>query len=98
MFSPFYGHMLQPKMTYKPLFSRLQELYETYQNVIQLKKKAKSVIETLKKSKKLTLDVEKSILNARNLSELDLVVSKDKIYSKPLNLIFFYYILDDLIT
>ncbi|XP_004930431.1 S1 RNA-binding domain-containing protein 1 isoform X1 [Bombyx mori] len=64
---------------------RLQELYETYQNVIQLKKKAKSVIETLKKSKKLTLDVEKSILNARNLSELDLVYAPLKSHSLSLS-------------
>ncbi|CAH2073603.1 unnamed protein product, partial [Iphiclides podalirius] len=50
---------------------RLQELHETYQKVVQFTKKVKSVIETLKKSKKLTPDIEKSILNARNLSELD---------------------------
>lgn len=57
---------------------RLQDLFESYQNVSQLKKKVKSVIETLKKSKKLTPEVEKSVLNARNLSELDLVVSLEK--------------------
>lgn len=53
---------------------RLQELYDSYQNVIQLKKKVKSVLETLKKSNKLTPEIEQSILNAKNLSEVDLVV------------------------
>ncbi|XP_013180706.1 PREDICTED: S1 RNA-binding domain-containing protein 1 [Papilio xuthus] len=52
---------------------RLQELFESYQKVIQFTKKVKSVIETLKKSKKLTPQIEQSILNARNLSELDLL-------------------------
>ncbi|KOB74204.1 putative S1 RNA binding domain protein, partial [Operophtera brumata] len=33
---------------------RLQDLFDSYQNISQLKKKVKSVIETLKKSKKLT--------------------------------------------
>lgn len=56
-------------------YYRLQELHESYQNVTNLKKKIKSVIETLKKSKKLTPDIEKSLLDARNLSEVDLVVS-----------------------
>lgn len=56
------------------LLSRLQEMYESYQNIVQLKKKVKSVIETLKKNNKLTPDIEKSILNARNFSELDFVV------------------------
>uniref|UniRef100_A0A2A4JCH1 Tex-like protein N-terminal domain-containing protein n=1 Tax=Heliothis virescens TaxID=7102 RepID=A0A2A4JCH1_HELVI len=54
---------------------RLQELHESYENITQLKKKVKSVIETLKKSKKLTPDIQKGILSARNLSELDLIVS-----------------------
>ncbi|XP_045542699.1 uncharacterized protein YdcI [Papilio machaon] len=52
---------------------RLQELYESYQKVTQFTKKVKSVIETLRKSKKLTPQIEQSILNARNLSELDLL-------------------------
>ncbi|XP_013146371.1 PREDICTED: S1 RNA-binding domain-containing protein 1 isoform X2 [Papilio polytes] len=52
---------------------RLQELYEGYQKVTQFTKKVKSVIETLKKSKKLTPEIEQSILNAHNLSELDLL-------------------------
>ncbi|CAK1581749.1 unnamed protein product [Parnassius mnemosyne] len=52
---------------------RLQELYESYQKVIQFSKKVKSVIETLKKSKKLTPEIEQSILNSRNLSELEFV-------------------------
>lgn len=54
--------------------SRLHELYDSYQNITQLKKKVKSVLDTLTKNNKLTPDVEKSILNAQNLSELDLVV------------------------
>lgn len=53
----------------------LQELHESYENITHLKKKVKSVIDTLKKSKKLTPDIEKGVLNARNLSELDLIVS-----------------------
>ncbi|XP_068629691.1 uncharacterized protein YdcI-like [Battus philenor] len=52
---------------------RLQEIYESYQKVTQFIKKVKSVIETLRKSKKLTSEIEKRILNARNLSELDFV-------------------------
>ncbi|CAG4988866.1 unnamed protein product [Parnassius apollo] len=52
---------------------RLQELYESYQKVIQFSKKVKSVIETLKKSKKLTPEIEQGIFNARNLSELEFV-------------------------
>ncbi|KAJ0180641.1 hypothetical protein K1T71_004045 [Dendrolimus kikuchii] len=63
---------------------RLQELYESYQNVAQLKKKVKSVLDTLKKSQKLTPDIEKSILNARNLSELDLVYAPLKSHSLSL--------------
>lgn len=63
---------------------RLQELYDSYQNISQLKKKVKSVLETLKKSKKLTPDIEKSILNARNLSELDLVYAPLKSHSLSL--------------
>ncbi|XP_073943825.1 uncharacterized protein YdcI [Choristoneura fumiferana] len=63
---------------------RLQELYESYQNVTNLKKKIKSVIETLKKSKKLTPDIEKSLLDARNLSEVDLVYAPLKTHSLSL--------------
>ncbi|CAK1545264.1 unnamed protein product [Leptosia nina] len=63
---------------------RLQEIYESYQNIAQFKKKVKSVLETLKKSKKLTPEVEKSILNARNLSELDLVYAPLKSHSLSL--------------
>ncbi|CAH2241255.1 jg3316 [Pararge aegeria aegeria] len=63
---------------------RLQELYDSYQNVIQLKKKVKSVLETLRKSKKLTPDIEQSILSAKNLSEVDLVYSPLKSHSLSL--------------
>ncbi|XP_052737577.1 S1 RNA-binding domain-containing protein 1 isoform X3 [Bicyclus anynana] len=63
---------------------RLQELYDSYQNVIQLKKKVKSVLETLKKSNKLTPEIEQSILNAKNLSEVDLVYSPLKSHSLSL--------------
>ncbi|XP_026329410.1 uncharacterized protein LOC113237248 isoform X2 [Hyposmocoma kahamanoa] len=63
---------------------RLLELYESYQIIAQLKKKVKSVIGTLKKNKKLTPDIEKSILNARNLSELDLVYAPLKSHSLSL--------------
>ncbi|KAJ8722577.1 hypothetical protein PYW07_003757 [Mythimna separata] len=63
---------------------RLQELHESYENITQLKKKVKSVIETLKKSKKLTPDIEKGILNARNLSELDLIYAPLKSHSLSL--------------
>ncbi|XP_026757955.2 S1 RNA-binding domain-containing protein 1 [Galleria mellonella] len=63
---------------------RLQELFESYQNVTQLKKKIKSVIETLRKSKKLTPDVEKSILNAKSLPEIDLVYAPLKSHSLSL--------------
>ncbi|KAJ8725764.1 hypothetical protein PYW08_003947 [Mythimna loreyi] len=63
---------------------RLQELHESYENIIQLKKKVKSVIDTLKKSKKLTPDIEKGILNARNLSELDLIYAPLKSHSLSL--------------
>ncbi|XP_059057080.1 S1 RNA-binding domain-containing protein 1 [Achroia grisella] len=63
---------------------RLQELFESYQNVTQLKKKMKSVIETLKKSKKLTQDIEKSIFNARSLSEIDLLYAPLKSHSLSL--------------
>ncbi|CAH4037299.1 unnamed protein product [Pieris brassicae] len=63
---------------------RLQEIYESYQCINHFKKKVKSVLETLKKCKKLTPEVEKSILNARNLSELDLVYSPLKSHSLSL--------------
>ncbi|XP_028170787.1 uncharacterized protein LOC114360313 [Ostrinia furnacalis] len=63
---------------------KLQELFECYQSVSQLKKKVKSVIETLKKSKKLTPDIEKSLLNAKNLSEVDLVYAPLKSHSLSL--------------
>ncbi|KAM3963094.1 uncharacterized protein YdcI [Aphomia sociella] len=63
---------------------RLQELFESYQNIAQLKKKIKSVLETLKKSKKLTPDIERSILNARSLSEIDLVYAPLKSHSLSL--------------
>ncbi|CAH2086281.1 unnamed protein product [Euphydryas editha] len=63
---------------------RLQELYESYQNVIQFKKKVKSVLENLKKSKKLTPEIEHSILKTKNLSELDLVYSPLKSHSLSL--------------
>ncbi|XP_064293129.1 S1 RNA-binding domain-containing protein 1 isoform X1 [Plodia interpunctella] len=63
---------------------RLQELHESYQNVVQLKKKVKSVLAALKKSKKLTPDVEKSILDARNLSELELIYAPLKTHSLSL--------------
>ncbi|XP_045491296.1 S1 RNA-binding domain-containing protein 1 [Colias croceus] len=63
---------------------RLQEIYESYQNIVQFKKKVKSVLESLKKSKKLTPEIEKSILNARNLSELDLVYAPLKSHSLSL--------------
>ncbi|XP_049867445.1 uncharacterized protein YdcI [Pectinophora gossypiella] len=64
--------------------NRLQELYDSYQNVIQLRKKIKSVLETLRKSNKLTPEVEESILNARNLSEIDLVYAPLKSHSLSL--------------
>ncbi|XP_013194644.2 S1 RNA-binding domain-containing protein 1 [Amyelois transitella] len=63
---------------------RLRELYESYHNVLQLKKKVKSVLETLRKSKKLTADIEKSVINARSLSELDLIYSPLKSHSVSL--------------
>nr|XP_021185041.2 S1 RNA-binding domain-containing protein 1 [Helicoverpa armigera] len=63
---------------------RLQELHESYENITQLKKKVKSVIETLKKSKKLTPDIQKGILSARNLSELDLIYAPLKSHSLSL--------------
>ncbi|CAG9585265.1 unnamed protein product [Danaus chrysippus] len=63
---------------------RLQELYESYQHVIQLKKKVKSVLETLKKSNKLTPEIEQSLLSARNLSEVDLVYGPLKSHSQSL--------------
>ncbi|CAD0196891.1 unnamed protein product [Chrysodeixis includens] len=63
---------------------RLQELYECYENITQLKKKVKTVIATLKKSKKLTPDIERGILNARNLSELDLIYGPLKSHSLSL--------------
>ncbi|CAG4911460.1 unnamed protein product [Colias eurytheme] len=63
---------------------RLQEIYESYQNIVHFKKKVKSVLESLKKSKKLTPEIEKSILNARNLSELDLVYAPLKSHSLSL--------------
>ncbi|XP_075969769.1 uncharacterized protein YdcI [Anticarsia gemmatalis] len=63
---------------------RLQELHESYINITQLKKKVKTVIENLKKNEKLTTDVEKSILNARNLSELDLIYAPLKSHSLSL--------------
>ncbi|CAH0406400.1 unnamed protein product [Chilo suppressalis] len=63
---------------------KLQDLYDNYQNVSQLKKKVKAVLETLKKTKKLTPEIEKSILNARNLSELDLVYAPLKSHSLSL--------------
>ncbi|XP_050667998.1 S1 RNA-binding domain-containing protein 1 isoform X2 [Leptidea sinapis] len=52
---------------------RLQEIFDSYQSIAQFKKKVKSVLEALRKSKKLTQAIENSILNAKNLSELDLV-------------------------
>lgn len=58
----------------KNFYYRLQEIYESYLNVIQFKKKVKSVLENLRKSKKLTPEIEQSILKTKNLSELDLVV------------------------
>ncbi|XP_041976825.1 uncharacterized protein YdcI [Aricia agestis] len=63
---------------------RLQDLFESYQNVLSFKKKVKSVLETLRKSKKLTPDVEQSIMNAKNLSELDLVYAPLKSHSTSL--------------
>ncbi|KAH9637914.1 hypothetical protein HF086_013400 [Spodoptera exigua] len=63
---------------------RLQELHESYENITHLKKKVKSVIETLKKTNKLTPDIEKGILNARNLSELDLIYAPLKSHSLSL--------------
>ncbi|CAH0721794.1 unnamed protein product, partial [Brenthis ino] len=63
---------------------RLQELYESYQNVIQFKKKVKSVLDTLKKSNKLTADIEQSILKTKTLSELDLVYGPLKSHSLSL--------------
>ncbi|CAB3255382.1 unnamed protein product [Arctia plantaginis] len=63
---------------------RLQELYESFENITQLKKKVKSVIESLKKNNKLTPEVEKSILNARNLSEVDLIYAPLKSHSLSL--------------
>ncbi|KAG6452744.1 hypothetical protein O3G_MSEX007756 [Manduca sexta] len=63
---------------------RLQDLFESYQNVVQLKKKVKTVLATLKKSNKLTPEVEKSILNAQNLSEIELVYAPLKSHSLSL--------------
>ncbi|KAI5634103.1 tex protein yqgF-like domain-containing protein [Phthorimaea operculella] len=63
---------------------RLQELFECYQNVTQLKKKVTTVIETLKKSKKLTPSVQKSLCDARNLSEVELVYAPLKTHSLSL--------------
>ncbi|XP_050345646.1 uncharacterized protein YdcI-like [Nymphalis io] len=63
---------------------RLQDIYESYQNVIQFKKKVKSVLETLRKSKKLTPEIEQSILKTKNLSELDLVYGPLKSHSVSL--------------
>ncbi|XP_063620741.1 uncharacterized protein YdcI [Cydia splendana] len=63
---------------------RLQELFESYQNITTLKKKTKTVMETLRKSKKLTPDVQRSLLNARNLSEIDLVYAPLKTHSLSL--------------
>lgn len=53
--------------------TELQELFVTYENVCQLKKKTKSVLATLEKSKKLTPDIQRSIVNAKSLPELELV-------------------------
>ncbi|CAH0748364.1 unnamed protein product [Diatraea saccharalis] len=63
---------------------KLQNLYDSYQNVSFLKKKIKSVLETLNKTKKITNDIEKSILNARSLSELDLIYAPLKSHSLSL--------------
>ncbi|XP_046964979.1 S1 RNA-binding domain-containing protein 1 isoform X2 [Vanessa cardui] len=63
---------------------RLQDIYESYQNVLQFKKKVKSVLETLRKSKKLTPEIEQSILKTKNLSELDLVYGPLKSHSVSL--------------
>ncbi|XP_072943686.1 uncharacterized protein YdcI [Epargyreus clarus] len=63
---------------------RLQEMYESYQNVILFKKKVQSVLQALKKSKKLTPEVEKSILNAKSLSELDLIYAPLKSHTLSL--------------
>ncbi|KAG7307545.1 hypothetical protein JYU34_007751 [Plutella xylostella] len=63
---------------------RLQELFESYQNVCAYKKKVKTVLETLKKTKKLTPDIEKSILSAQNLAELDLIYAPLKTNSLSL--------------
>lgn len=63
---------------------RLQELHESYENITQLKKKVKTVIETLKRNNKLTPDIQNSILNARNLSEVDLIYAPLKSHSLTL--------------
>ncbi|KAL4714572.1 hypothetical protein ACJJTC_006618 [Scirpophaga incertulas] len=63
---------------------RLQDLYENYLNIIQLKKKIKTVLETLRKSNKLTPEVAQSISNACSLSELDLVYAPLKSHTLSL--------------
>lgn len=68
----FHKHL--KSFVYYCVYYRLQDLFEAYQNISQLKKKVKTVLETLKKTKKLTPTIEKSILNAHSLSELDLLV------------------------
>lgn len=52
---------------------RLQELADSFQSVRQLKMKVKAVISSLRKSKKLTPEIKKSLLNAKNLSEVEFV-------------------------
>ncbi|XP_077299798.1 uncharacterized protein YdcI-like isoform X2 [Arctopsyche grandis] len=62
----------------------LQDVFDSYEDVCKLKRKSLTILKTLKKSDKLTDQVQQSVIGARSIDELELLYEPFKTRTKTL--------------